>query len=136
MNLQKHYEEHYLSHAGKKGMKWGYTDGSPNGKRTATTTTIDAETTQKHILEGSVDNDVTRNLVSTINKEVNVLSNKVKPRGKAISPTSAANKKLVNYVLSQTGVLANKVSDEARKRQKRDKAKQELKKRWRCFSSV
>lgn len=25
----------YLSHAGKKGMKWGYTDGVRNGKRTA-----------------------------------------------------------------------------------------------------
>lgn len=25
----------YLSHAGKKGMKWGYTDGVKNGKRTA-----------------------------------------------------------------------------------------------------
>lgn len=25
----------YLSHKGKKGMKWGYTDGEPNGKRTA-----------------------------------------------------------------------------------------------------
>lgn len=25
----------YLSHAGKKGMKWGYNDGEPNGKRTA-----------------------------------------------------------------------------------------------------
>lgn len=25
----------YLAHAGKKGMKWGYTDGKKNGKRTA-----------------------------------------------------------------------------------------------------
>lgn len=25
----------YLAHAGKKGMKWGYSDGKKNGKRTA-----------------------------------------------------------------------------------------------------
>ena len=29
--------DYYLSHAGKKGMKWGYTKGSPNGNRTALT---------------------------------------------------------------------------------------------------
>lgn len=28
-----HYD--YLSHKGTKGMKWGYTDGTRNGKRTA-----------------------------------------------------------------------------------------------------
>lgn len=27
----------YIAHAGKKGMKWGYTDGKKNGNRTATT---------------------------------------------------------------------------------------------------
>lgn len=29
--------DYYLSHAGKKGMKWGYTKGSPNGNRMALT---------------------------------------------------------------------------------------------------
>lgn len=28
-----------LSHAGKKGMKWGYNDGKANGNRTATSST-------------------------------------------------------------------------------------------------
>lgn len=30
----------YLSHAGKKGMKWGYNDGVLNGKRTANNTLV------------------------------------------------------------------------------------------------
>lgn len=29
------YKDNYLSHAGKKGMKWGYNDGKKNGKRIA-----------------------------------------------------------------------------------------------------
>lgn len=31
----------YLAHAGKKGMKWGYSDGKKNGKRTAEEETKD-----------------------------------------------------------------------------------------------
>lgn len=30
-----HIYRRTLSHSGKKGMKWGYNDGKPNGKRTA-----------------------------------------------------------------------------------------------------
>lgn len=36
-SMRKYPKQFYdhLSHAGKKGMKWGYNDGEPNGKRTA-----------------------------------------------------------------------------------------------------
>ena len=36
-----------IAHKGTKGMKWGYTDGKPNGKRTAKVDEEGAETTVK-----------------------------------------------------------------------------------------
>lgn len=36
-----------ICHKGTKGMKWGYTDGKPNGKRTAKVDEEGAETTVK-----------------------------------------------------------------------------------------
>lgn len=35
MESKKYVAEQFLAHAGKKGMKWGFTFGKPNGKRTA-----------------------------------------------------------------------------------------------------
>ena len=36
-NYNIRYKNEFLSHAGKKGMKWGFNDGQKNGKRTADT---------------------------------------------------------------------------------------------------
>lgn len=35
MEIKVKRTDEYLAHAGKKGMKWGFNDGSKNGKRTA-----------------------------------------------------------------------------------------------------
>ena len=34
-NYNIRYKDNYLSHAGRKGMKWGFNDGQKNGKRIA-----------------------------------------------------------------------------------------------------
>ena len=40
-----------LSHAGKKGMKWGYNDGETNGKRTAMDQALNPAETLPNIVE-------------------------------------------------------------------------------------
>lgn len=40
-----------LSHAGKKGMKWGYNDGKANGNRTAMEQTLEPLETLPNVVE-------------------------------------------------------------------------------------
>ena len=44
----------YLSHAGKKGMKWGYTNGSLNGKRTAEEKVLEEQRAEIEFMESEL----------------------------------------------------------------------------------
>lgn len=44
----------YLSHAGKRGMRWGYTNGAPNGKRTAEEQLLEEQRAEIEFMESEL----------------------------------------------------------------------------------
>lgn len=84
--MWKYNYTHELYHKGTKGMKWGYTDGSKNGKRTAKEVAND-------VIEGKYGNGSDR--IKALKKEgydakeiQNIVNNKINGKKK-----SSSNKK-------------------------------------------
>ena len=88
-----------IAHKGTKGMKWGYTDGKPNGKRKAaeTDSLFDEVTTVKryahiHTSDGK--------------KKVIESEERIVKKGKISRAVDSGNKKIKNFFKSGKKALA------------------------------
>lgn len=69
-----------LSHSGKKGMKWGYNDGKPNGKRTAeedTDRTINRNNSVKFRNPASLNPETEEAITKYVNEKSENLTNSI-----------------------------------------------------------